>query len=211
MADRSGKRIPRGEAFRRRIPALGYYLIVTDTDKTECNYITGFRQTIPAAMRDRLVIKVHKSSTGSLVDAAERLASQIPQYAEPWIMLDRDLVPNFDQILEAAIKRGIHVAWSNPCCEIWLGAYLGAMQQYEGSPACCNGFAYKYFEKVEQEYRKNDEEIYSKLCRFGNEESAIKIAKARYESMSATEITKPSLMNPATTVYMLIEEINAKE
>ena len=61
MADRSGQRKPRVPQEKRRIPSLGYYFIVTDTKETEQNYLLGLRESIPEALRGKLVIKVSKA------------------------------------------------------------------------------------------------------------------------------------------------------
>lgn len=41
--ERNGNRKVRGQLFKRRIPELGYYFIVTDTKETEQNYMFGLR------------------------------------------------------------------------------------------------------------------------------------------------------------------------
>ena len=45
--ERNGNRKVRGQLFKRRIPELGYYFIVTDTKETEQNYMFGLRDSIP--------------------------------------------------------------------------------------------------------------------------------------------------------------------
>ena len=44
---RAGKRRDRNQRVGTRIPELGYYLIVTDTEETEKNYFEGLRDSIP--------------------------------------------------------------------------------------------------------------------------------------------------------------------
>lgn len=44
--ERNGNRKVRGQLFKRRIPELGYYFIVTDTKETEQNYMFGASQVI---------------------------------------------------------------------------------------------------------------------------------------------------------------------
>ena len=62
MAERTGKRKPREEISKRRVPELGYYFVVTDARETEQNYMHGLRDSIPKAFQGKLVIKVIKSS-----------------------------------------------------------------------------------------------------------------------------------------------------
>lgn len=60
---RAGKRKDRNARYATRTPILGYYLIVTDTEETEKNYFEGFKNSIPAAIRERIVIRVEKAKT----------------------------------------------------------------------------------------------------------------------------------------------------
>ena len=61
--DRKGKRVDRNSRTATRVPELGYYIIVTDTEETEKNYFEGLRDTIPEEIRGRIVIKVKETST----------------------------------------------------------------------------------------------------------------------------------------------------
>jgi hypothetical protein len=56
-----------------RVPDLGYYQIITDTDKTERHYFEGLRDSIPEYFRNRIVIKVEKEKTIDLVKKAIEL------------------------------------------------------------------------------------------------------------------------------------------
>ena len=47
-------------------------------------------------------------------------ADIIENFKETWIVFDRDRVPDFDKLIQKANYRGISVAWSNPCIEIWF-------------------------------------------------------------------------------------------
>ena len=210
MADRSGKRKSRAQLSKRRVPTLGYYIIVTDTKETERNYMLGLRDSIPAEMQGKLVIKVSKAGLTNLVDEALEMASLIPQYGEPWIIFDRDEVKGFDQIIAQAKENGVRVGWSNPCFETWLGAYFGEMSASQNSMVCCDKFGEAFLRKTGQEYSKSDGDIYSKLCRFGDEKKAISIAKRKLGEHERNGKVNPSEMNPATTVHVLVEEIQGK-
>ena len=87
---RAGKRKDRNKRVGTRVPELGYYLIVTDTEETEKNYFEGLRDSIPVEMKDRLVIKVEKAKTVELVERAVELTDAESQYRIPWIVFDRD-------------------------------------------------------------------------------------------------------------------------
>lgn len=208
--ERNGKRKTRDQITKRRIPELGYYFIVTDTEETEKNYMYGLRNSIPEELRDKLVIKVVRTKTENLVNEAIDLLSLNPQYGEIWIIFDRDQVHNFDEIIRQAEEKGINVGWTNPCIEAWFNAYFGAMPTYQDSVSCCKGFekAFKYASN--QKYSKSDSAIYEKLNRFGDEEKAIKIAQQKLEEHKANCKDKPSEMCPCTTVHCLVKEIKSK-
>ncbi len=88
-AGRAGKRKNRNNLAGTRVPELGYYLIVTDTEETEKNYFDGLRGIIPKELKDRLVIKVEKAKTIELVERAIELADAEPQYRIPWIVFEQ--------------------------------------------------------------------------------------------------------------------------
>lgn len=207
--DRRGRRKSR-EAFRTRIPDLGYYFIVTDTSETEENYIYGLRESLPKNIQGRIVIKVSRAKTDELVFVCKELASMEPQYGEPWIVFDRDQVTRFDQIICAAHREGINVGWSNPCIEIWFDAYFGKIHSYQDSVSCCREFARTFQAKTGQEYKKSCPQIYKLLNRYGNELSAIKIAQDRLAQYLRTDTQTPSEMCPCTTLHELVDEIRKK-
>lgn len=161
--DRRGKRKSREQSRKRRVPELGYYYIVTDTDQTEKNYLEGLRDSIPEVLKGKIVIKVTKSRTVDLVKTCKEGASLYPQYSEPWIVFDRDQVKDFDSIIKNAEQSGVHAGWSNPCLEIWLYAYFGCMPNIQDSVSCCNRFAVEYERKTGQKYDKAEKDLYKTL------------------------------------------------
>lgn len=210
MADRTGKRKTREQLLERRIPELGYYYIITDTEETEQNYMLGLRDSIPKKLQGKLVIKVSRIKSIKLIDEAIDLSSLHPQYSEPWIVFDRDQIKDFDKIISLAKEKGIKVGWSNPCIEIWFHAYFGEMPSKIESVACCDSFKRKYFKKTKQKYEKSDPAIYNKLCCYGNEREAINIAFKRHKIYCINEMVKPSRMHACTTLYLLVDEIKQK-
>ena len=108
---RAGKRRDRNKRVGARVPELGYYLIVTDTEETEKNYFEGLRDSIPMELKDRLVIKVEKARTVELVRKALEMTGQESQYRIPWIVFDRDQVKDFDEIIQTAEKSGVGAGW----------------------------------------------------------------------------------------------------
>ena len=210
---RIGKRKARDIGSRANAPDLGYYIIITDAEETEINYITGIKNTIPKNLRRRLVIVPRKTNTQNLVEEAVNYASRHEQYGEIWIIFDRDKVPNFDKIVALAKKEGVHVGWSNPCIEVWFMLYFDKAPTYMSltpSVECCKKFGELYKNKVGQKYNKGDKNIYEKLIKYGNESKAINRAKNKLDSYTRSDITKPSEMISATTIFQLVEEIRNK-
>lgn len=207
---RNGQRKTRSIGARSNSPDLGYYIILTDTKETEQNYMLGLRDSIPDELKRRLIIKVSKTKTSNLVNEALSQAALSPQYGEPWIIFDRDQVKDFDNIINHARDAGINVGWSNPCIEIWFNAYFGAMPAYQTSYECCDGFENIFLKKVKQKYQKEDKKIYNKLCKYGDETEAFKIADSKFKQCAAAGSEHPSNMCPATTVHMLVREIKRK-
>lgn len=207
--DRTGKR-KRRESATRRVPDLGYYIVVTDAKATEENYLYGLRDSLPRELQGRIVIKVSRAKTDELVDSCKSQTSLEPQYGEPWIVFDRDRVTRFDEIIKRARKEGIRVGWSNPCIEIWFDAYFGQMHGYQESKQCWNRFAETYERITGLEYDKSDEHIYEILNRFGDEENAISVAEKRLRAHIESGIKKPSDMVPSTTLHHLVYEIRKK-
>ena len=208
MPDRSGKRkqrTPRGLA-----PRLGYYFIVTDTKKTEKNYLLGLRDAIPKELQRQLTIHVENAPTEKLVEKALEAAGLHSQYGEIWIVFDRDRVTDFDQIIQEAEAHGIHVAWSNPCIEVWFSAYWGNMLSAPESKDCCSQFSAAYERKVGQEYDKAEDAIYAKLCGSGSEADAIQRAERRLQAHLENGQSIPSKMIPCTTLHRLVQEIRPK-
>lgn len=75
---------------------------------------------------------------------------------------------------------------------------------------CCSDFGRVYETKTGQKYSKADEQMYGKLCKFGDEEKAIQIAQQKLEQCKREGKTKSSEMYPCTTVHELVDEIQKK-
>lgn len=206
-----GNRKTRDQRSIRKIPELGYYLIVTDTEATERCYFNGLQEKLPQNIRNRIVIKVIETKTAKLINKCKEIVAYDPQYRIPWIVFDRDRVINFDEIISDAKANNIKVGWSNPCFEIWMFAYYGNMPVIKESKICCKQFAHLYQNKTGQVYSKSDNKLYERLITSGNEEIAITVATNKLEQCKREGKTKPSEMFPATTVYELIEEIRGKK
>ena len=208
--DRTGNRKMREQRKQFKVPELGYYLIVTDTEATERCFFTGLHQALAENVRNKLVIKVIETKTRTMIDKCLELTAYDAQYRIPWIVFDRDQVQGFDEIITEAISRGIQVGWSNPCFEIWMYAYFGSMPAIQDSWTCCSEFGRVYETKTGQKYSKADDQMYGKISKAGDEEKAIQIARQKLEQCIREGKTKPSEMCPCTTVQDLVGELKNK-
>ena len=120
------------------------------------NYLNQVQIAANTLSRNRaksIIQRFPKTKTEKLIEACSEQVSLQPQYCEPWIVFDRDEVPNFDRIIRDAERCGIHVGWSNPCIEIWFDAYFGTMHaDWLTSPVCCQRFGDIFEKRTEQEY-----------------------------------------------------------
>ena len=206
--DRTGNRKKRDQRIKKRIPEMGYYLVVTDTEATERCYFNGLHDNLPEDMKSKLVIKVIE--TKNLIEKCKEMTAYDAQYRIPWIVFDRDKVPNFDRIIKDAKKADINVGWSNPCFEIWMFGYFENMPAIQESWTCCSKFGELYKKKTGQEYSKADKDMYQRLIKFGEEEKALNRAKQKYQQCLQNGNTIPSQMCPCTTVHELVGEIRQK-
>ena len=208
--DRTGNRKKREQKREFKVPELGYYLIVTDTEATERCFFIGLRRALKEDVKKKIAIKVVETKTRTLIDKCLELTAYDAQYRIPWIVFDRDQVHGFDEIIAEAVDKGIQVGWSNPCFEIWMYAYFGSMPAIQDSWTCCSEFGRVYESKIGQKYSKADERMYDKICRVGDEEKAIQIAQQKLKQCEREGKTKPSEMCPCTTVHELVGEIRRK-
>ena len=183
--------------------------MITDTKATEKNYLYGLRDSIPKILQDRLIIKVSNAPRHEMIKKASEMIATEPQYRKPWIVFDKDEFSSFDEMIVEAKNQGIETGWSNPCIEIWFHAYFGEMPINQTSTKCNEGFRKIYKDKTGQVYDKATVDNYIKLCKYGSEENAIRIAKSRYHQQCRTH-TKPSAMLSTTTLHRLIDEIREK-
>lgn len=205
--NRKGNRKTREERKQLKVPELGYYLIVTDTEATERCFFNGLHKSLPEDVRSKLVVKVVETKTRTMIDKCLELTAYEAQYRIPWIVFDRDQVKGFDEIVDEAEKKDIHVGWSNPCFEIWMYSYFGVMPAIQDSWTCCSEFRRVYESKTGQKYSKADENMYDKLCKAGDEEKAIQVAQQKLKQCEREGKKKPSEMYPCTTVHKLVGEI----
>lgn len=185
---------------------LGNFLIVTNAKETEKNYFEGLKRKLPEDVRENLQITVVSDiRTEELVDEVLKQQQKNPNFTETWIVFDRDEVKDFDVIIGKAKARGIEVAWSNPCFEIWFYCYFGKNPTFSSSKVCIDDFEREFKRVTDREYIKSDENIFNVLEKFGNRKNACKTAEVALQKHCNK---KPSEMDSCTYVHKLVSEFD---
>ena len=78
--DRIGNRKTREQRRTIKVPELGYYLIVTDTEGTERCFFTGLHQSLPEEVKNKLVIKVVETKTQNMIEKCLEMTAYEAQY-----------------------------------------------------------------------------------------------------------------------------------
>ena len=186
---------------------LGYYIIVTDGKETEPNFFNGIKNQINDDIKNKVVIKVKTKHTKDLIDFILEELNKSPNYAEPWIVFDKDEVMNFDELIYKTKNKDINVAWSNPCIEILFLAYFGKNPTVSNQKECISRLEEIYKKETNIKYEKNEKKIYEILNEYGDERRAIEIMDRKYKEYVENTNIKPSKMNGVSIVYNLIKKI----
>ena len=195
------------------------FLIVCEGTETEPNYFEGLRNEF----RNQIYVDIEPAGKVhlSLIEKAKELAKEDGEYDEVWCVFDRDKKlenhnqKNFNQAIIEAINNDFHLAISNDAFELW---YILHYEYY------CSETHRSAFKKILSKknrlgtkYEKNCGDMYQKLKPL--QEQAIKHAKNLWErveqEISTTnnetdKLIKKHNINPSTTVYQLIENIQKK-
>jgi hypothetical protein len=197
MSKHSKSQASRGRK-KPQLEILKTFYIISEGEVTETNYFNGFK--IPG-------LKVIPIGTGyntiSLVNyVLENYKDEIELY-EVWCVFDRDSFPanDFNSAIQKATIHGIKVAYTNQAFELWYLLHF----DYHHSDINRNGYKKKLTNKLGREYKKNDETMYETL--HGRQDTAI--AHAKKLMSQYTEAISYVNRAPATTVYELVESLNA--
>lgn len=194
MASRHDRRSK--ERLRRPVNSRSLrerFLVVCEGEKTEPNYFDAFR--VP---KDVKVVGTGYN-TVVLVEEAIRLREG-GDYDQVWCVFDRDSFPvdHFNQALQLAQSKGIKVAYSNECFELWYVlhcSYHQAATERHMYPALLSRL-------LGQPYSKSSPMIYGLL------EDRMEVAIRNAERLHKNYIPhNPCRDNPCTTVYQLVREL----
>lgn len=215
---RQGQRKIRKEAVKEIEPYR--YLIVCEGEKTEPFYFNGIKKIINEKYGDKIKVekivaeRIEIDGTGRNTESLVRYALEKKQsakipYGHVWCVFDKDSFTDeqFNTSIQMCESNDLGAAWTNEAIELWFllhfeylntginrHQYIDKLNDYFAINNINNG-----------KYEKNLENIYEILCRLGNQNKAIKLAK-KLESEYDDEVT-PSKMMPCTQVYKLIEEL----
>lgn len=188
---------PREVGTRDPIPT---FLIVCEGAKTEPNYFKSF----PISTRPEITIVGAGCETIAVVHKAIELMEN-KQFDRVWCVFDRDpsnvnnTAERFRKALQVAEKENIKVAYSNECFEIWYLLHFHLFST--GVPR--SDYKKKLDKLLGCNYEKNSDDMYARLEDI--QPQAIKHAKTL---LASYDPHNPESDNPATTVHLLVEELN---
>lgn len=143
--------------------------------------------------------------TIAVVNRAIKLREK-KDYDRVWCVFDRDpsrandTKQRFNEALRLAKERDIKVAYSNECFEIW---YLLHFNFYD-TPIPRADYRKMLTKLLDCDYEKNNDDMYNKLE--DKQPQAIKHSK---KILASYQPHNPESDNPATTVHLLVEELNS--
>lgn len=222
MSKKSQKRYERKSDIK---PTRKRFLIVCEGKETEPNYFKSF-QTIGRDTKTVHIDIIRAGAVGiTVVKEAKKLKEQDGYYAkdEVWCVFDRDAkeepynLQNFNEAIRLAMENQLNLAISNDAFELW---YLLHYEYYESETHRSNLKEMLSSKKrLGEKYEKNSEDMYEKLK--DKQSSAIKSAKNLWlsyadapiidntDELPIEERLRRHNINPSTTVYQLVEKLNA--
>jgi RloB-like protein len=194
-----------------------YFLIVCEGQQTEPNYFKSFKTNVKSFVYT-IDAFGKGSNTKDLVKktiAQRDKSSQI--YDSVWVVFDKDsFTPNnFNGAIQLAETNGIKNGWTNEAFELWYLLHF----QYRNTTMSRDDYK-KAIEKeintkIEAEskskkpkkfeYKKNSENMYAILEKYGDQKQAIKNAFKLIENHTCDNF---AIHNPCTRIHLLVEELN---
>lgn len=202
-------RIKKGAKCRSVFPV---FHIFCEGAKTEPNYLARYKDLFCANAAAIQVEKTPKNTPVQLVEAAVRhkdTEAASPQ-DEYWVVYDRESPTKYSEKLHAkarekAAAKGIHIAFSNVCFEVWL--LLHKQETCAACDTCAELLARSDFKKAFARYEKGG------ACTVTKDEIILARKRARRLNENTIagankEWTVPSKWNPYTTVHELLSAID---
>ncbi len=198
-------------------------LIVCEGEKTEPNYFKAFGDIRRGHYVFKFDIKTAGGgiSTTGVVDKAIALRDEADKKGAPydsvWAVFDKDSFPanSFNAAIKKAEKNGIQCAWSNEAFEIWYLLHfqnrITAMKRDEYKDAisdAVNNSPKNTSKKKDFKYAKNASDNHQTMNRYGDQEKAIRYAKALHDEQVDERF---HTHNPCTVVYKLVLQLTGRD
>ncbi len=196
-----------------------YFLIVCEGEKTEPNYFKSFPRKVGAFVYD-FTFEGGGISTIKVVEKAIELRVLSPlKYDRVWAVFDKDsfLSNQFNGAISKAKSNNIGCAWSNEAFELWYLLHflnrVTAMQrdEYQAAIEKVINKIITHSSKSKKiklfKYKKNAPDMYFTLLKYGNQQNAIRWAKALVRQHTGRNFSN---YNPCTKVFELVEELTGE-
>ncbi len=198
----------------RNMPERDRILIVCQGKETERNYLEKMREHIftKTELREKVVIKIEVNSNApdDIVNCSigEMKSKKNEGYNQVWCVFDKDEFPDIHKSIARAKAKGVKVAYSNKCFELWIFLHFAYTESAMNADQLFNKVDTHFLENFGKDngYCKNDGEIYDKIVK--RQDAAIKNAKKLLSYHGKKNIDDS---NPSTTVHLLIEELRERK
>lgn len=194
-----------------------YFLIVCEGEKTEPNYFKSFKTNVKSFVYTIDTLG-EGSNTKDLVKRTIKARDNSSQiYDSVWTVFDRDSFSpnNFNGAIELAKNNTIKVGWSNEAFELWYLLHFQyrntSMSRTEYKKAIEEEINDKIVEQSKSKnpkkfvYKKNSEEMYSILEKYGNQKFAVTNSEKLIKNHNCNNY---SIHNPCTRIHLLVQELN---
>ena len=199
-------------------PLEKHYYIFCEGTKTEPNYFNAIKNKIEskAIYRNSVFVKIEGVGEGTtkILEYAKKYVkeNQITN-SEIWIVYDKDEFTN-DSFNSVAIQAArlndndenveYKVAWSNQCIEYWFVLHFDYYTSNNDRKYYISYLNKKFSDLKIGKYKKNDDNIFEILEKYGDAQKAIKYAQKQLdEKIEESDANKV----PATKVHMLYQEL----
>lgn len=183
-------------------PLRDRILIVCGGEQTEKKYFEAF-----PVKKDVVIVDVKGIGADPITLLKKTLrikdqgVSDDSAYNQVWLVIDKDDFPDdlFNNVINSAEANKVRVAYSNQAFELWYLLHFEFLNTSIDRQRYCT----KLSSLLDHEYKKNDEDIYTKLK--GKQYDAICRAK---KLLGAFDRINPAKNDPSTTVHKLVECLN---
>ena len=150
----------------------------------------------------------------SVLQAIEQFNKANPtiKYEKAWLVIDKDSFNknNFKGTLETARQKGICVAYSNECYELWLLLHFKDITSFKTREMLKKELNHEFQKNFNLKYEKSEKHVYGMLI--DRQEIAIQRAKKLIKNIIKIDgKLDPYNNNPSTKIYLLIECLNNLE